>query len=127
MSVEQRNASGHQISVPESEAKGAGTAGEALALGNVVWGIPLNAHKDFTGSFLDLFNFYSILVGITTVALFMMHGSIYVVLKTEGKLHDQARGWINNCIIFFFQEKKIIHFLEKNLYMISQKKLLIDF
>ena len=37
MSVEQRNASGHQISVPESEAKGAGTAGEALAFGNVVY------------------------------------------------------------------------------------------
>jgi cytochrome bd ubiquinol oxidase subunit II len=44
---------------------------------------------------------YPILLGITTVALFMMHGSIYAVMKTEGELHDKIRGWVNNCIIFF--------------------------
>lgn len=37
MSVEQRNPSGHQVSIPEAEAKGNGTAGEILALGNVVY------------------------------------------------------------------------------------------
>jgi cytochrome d ubiquinol oxidase subunit II len=31
----------------------------------------------------------------------MMHGAIYALMKTEGKLHDRLRGWINNCIIFF--------------------------
>jgi cytochrome d ubiquinol oxidase subunit II len=41
------------------------------------------------------------MVGITTVALFMMHGAIYAVMKTEGELHDKIRGWINNTIIFF--------------------------
>ena len=41
------------------------------------------------------------MVGITTVALFMMHGAIYVVMKTEGELHQKIRGWINNTIIFF--------------------------
>ena len=51
--------------------------------------------------FLGLLNPYALLVGVTTVALFMMHGSIYVVMKTEGELHEQARGWVNNCIIFF--------------------------
>jgi cytochrome d ubiquinol oxidase subunit II len=40
-------------------------------------------------------------MGVTTVALFMMHGAIYLVMKTEGALHDQARGWVNNAIIFF--------------------------
>ncbi|HEX3074920.1 MAG TPA: cytochrome d ubiquinol oxidase subunit II, partial [Ignavibacteriales bacterium] len=38
---------------------------------------------------------------ITTVALFMMHGAIYLVMKTEGDLHDKARSWVNNTIIFF--------------------------
>jgi len=40
-------------------------------------------------------------LGVTTVALFMMHGAIYVLMKTEGELHERARGWVNPCIIFF--------------------------
>lgn len=72
-----------------------------VALGNIVTGIPLDAEKEFVGSFLGLLSPYAILVGITTVALFMMHGSIYVTMKTEGELHDKLKGWINNSIIFF--------------------------
>jgi cytochrome d ubiquinol oxidase subunit II len=72
-----------------------------VALGNIIWGIPLDAQGEFAGSFWGLFHPYSILIGITTVALFTMHGAIYVVLKTEGELHDKIRGWINNTIIFF--------------------------
>lgn len=72
-----------------------------VVIGNLVWGIPLDQHGEFAGTFLGLLNPYAILVGITTVALFMMHGSIYVVMKTEGAMHEKVRGWINNCIIFF--------------------------
>lgn len=72
-----------------------------VALGNIIWGIPLNAEGEFVGSFWGLFHPYAILVGITTVALFMMHGAIYMVLKTEGDLHNKIRGWVNNTIIFF--------------------------
>jgi cytochrome d ubiquinol oxidase subunit II len=35
------------------------------------------------------------------VALFMMHGAIYGVMKTEGALHDKLRRWAMNSIIFF--------------------------
>lgn len=72
-----------------------------VALGNLIWGVPLAADKEFAGTFLGLFHPYSLMLGITTVALFMMHGSIYVVLKTEGDFYEKARGWVNNCIIFF--------------------------
>ncbi len=72
-----------------------------VALGNIAIGVPLDARHEYVGTFLGLFNPYAILVGITTVALFMMHGAIYVVMKTEGALHDKVRGWINNTIIFF--------------------------
>lgn len=72
-----------------------------VALGNIAMGIPLGGDKEFAGSFLGLLNPYSILIGITTVALFMMHGSIYGVMKTEGAMHDKIRGWVNNTIIFF--------------------------
>ena len=72
-----------------------------VALGNIAIGIPLDGNHEFVGTFLGMLNPYALLVGITTVALFMMHGAIYVVMKTEGELHDKVRGWINNTIIFF--------------------------
>lgn len=72
-----------------------------VALGNVIVGLPIDAAKEFSLSFTDLLNPYAVLVGITTVALFMMHGAIYVVMKTEGTLQSTVRGWINNTIIFF--------------------------
>jgi cytochrome d ubiquinol oxidase subunit II len=72
-----------------------------IALGNIARGIPLDQNREFTGGFLSLLSPYSLLVGTTTVALFMMHGAIYAVLKTEGRLHEQIRAWVNNTIIFF--------------------------
>lgn len=72
-----------------------------VALGNIAWGIPLNANHEFAGTFLGLLKPYPILVGITTVALFAMHGAIYVVLKTEGELQATVRGWVNRTIIVF--------------------------
>jgi len=72
-----------------------------VALGNIVWGIPLNAEGVYTGRFIDLLHPYALLAGVTSVALFMMHGAIYLHLKTEGALQEQIRSWIRPCIIFF--------------------------
>ena len=71
------------------------------ALGNIAQGVPINAQGEFAGTFLGLLRPYPLLVGITTVALFMMHGAIYGVMKTEGELHDKLRRWAMNSIIFF--------------------------
>jgi cytochrome d ubiquinol oxidase subunit II len=72
-----------------------------VAMGNIAWGIPLDGHGEFAGTFLGLLHPYALMLGVTTVALFMMHGALYGVLKTEGALHDKLRGWVNKCIIFF--------------------------
>jgi cytochrome d ubiquinol oxidase subunit II len=72
-----------------------------VAMGNIAWGIPIDARGEFAGTFLGLLHPYALLLGVTTVALFMMHGAIYALMKTEGTLHEKLRGWINNCIIFF--------------------------
>jgi cytochrome bd ubiquinol oxidase subunit II len=72
-----------------------------VALGNIIRGIPVGVDKEFAGTFLGLLNPYSLLVGITTVALFTMHGAIYLVMKTEGELQNRVRTWVNNTIIFF--------------------------
>ena len=72
-----------------------------VAMGNIAWGIPLDERGEFTGSFWSLLHPYALLLGVTTVALFLMHGAIYALMKTEGELHGKLRGWINNCIVFF--------------------------
>jgi cytochrome bd ubiquinol oxidase subunit II len=72
-----------------------------VAMGNIAWGIPLDARGEFAGTFWSLLGPYPLLLGVTTVALFMMHGALYALIKTEGALHDRLRGWINPCIIFF--------------------------
>jgi len=72
-----------------------------VTLGNLVWGLPLDSHYEYIGGFFNLLHPYALLTGITTTALFMMHGAIFLVMKTEGDLQKQVEGWINNTIIFF--------------------------
>jgi cytochrome d ubiquinol oxidase subunit II len=72
-----------------------------VLVGNLAWGIPLDAHHEYAGGFWNLLHPYALMVGITTIALFLMHGSIYLVMKTEGELHDRIRGWVQNTMIFF--------------------------
>jgi cytochrome d ubiquinol oxidase subunit II len=72
-----------------------------VALGNIAWGIPLDERGVFVGTFVGLLNPYALLTGVATVALFMMHGSIYLHLKTEGGMQQRVRRWIRPCMIFF--------------------------
>ena len=72
-----------------------------IALGNLAWGIPLDQEYEYTGTFLGLLHPYALVVGVMVVALFMMHGAIYMLIKSEGELHDIIRGWINKLILFF--------------------------
>ena len=62
-----------------------------VALANLVHGVPLNSKGDFTGNVLDLFSAYTVLAGISVVALFAFHGAIYLTLRTSGELL-RARG-----------------------------------
>ncbi len=72
-----------------------------VALGNVVQGIPLTADGEYLGGLPGLLRPYPLFVGLTTVALFAMHGAIYVVMKTEGALQAQVRSWIPRLVGLF--------------------------
>jgi cytochrome d ubiquinol oxidase subunit II len=72
-----------------------------VALGNIAWGVPLSADFRYHGVLWQQLHPYALLVGVTVVALFMMHGAIYLVMKTEGELNRQVRGWVRPTIIFF--------------------------
>lgn len=73
-----------------------------VALGNIVVGIPLDQHFEYTGGFFNLLNPYALLVGLTTVTLFAMHGCIYLMMKTQGELQEQVKVWGKNATIAFF-------------------------
>ncbi len=72
-----------------------------VVIGNLIRGIPLDEHKEFAGTLTDLLSPYALMVGILTTSLFLMHGSIYLMLKTEGEFHEKMRRWVNPSIIFF--------------------------
>ena len=70
-------------------------------LGNVALGLPLNDQKEFTGTWLSFFNLFSIMVAVTTLALFMMHGAIYLAMKTENRLYTKLTILAKNFTMFF--------------------------
>ncbi len=72
-----------------------------IVLGNVLLGLPLDSEGNFIGSWVQLLNPYSIMLGITTLALFSMHGAIYLVMKTEDKLYDRLTRMVRRTTIFF--------------------------
>lgn len=72
-----------------------------LMLGNVALGLPLTGEKEFSGNWLSFFNPFSIMVSITTLALFMMHGAIYLAMKTENRLYTKLTILAKNFTVFF--------------------------
>lgn len=54
-------------------------------------GLPLGAGHDFAGGFADLVVPYTLLGGVVTVALSLLHGAHYVALKTVGDVRTRAR------------------------------------
>lgn len=66
-----------------------------VGVGNAMIGLSLDERGIFVGTFFDLLNPYAIGVGLLTVAMFAVHGALYLYLKTPlGPLHDRVRRWM---------------------------------
>ena len=61
-----------------------------VAFGNIVQGVPIDADKEFTGTFVTLLNPYALLGGLTTLLLFVTHGAVFLALKTDGVIRERA-------------------------------------
>ncbi|MFA6028476.1 MAG: cytochrome d ubiquinol oxidase subunit II [Elusimicrobiota bacterium] len=72
-----------------------------VALGNILRGVPIGPDGEFAGSFLGLLNPWSLLMGLTTVALFALHGALYLGLKVEGTLLERVRAWAKTAYAAF--------------------------
>ena len=54
-------------------------------------GVPIDADHEYVGDLLDLLNPYALLGGLTTLALFLFHGAVFLALKTAGDIRERAR------------------------------------
>jgi cytochrome bd ubiquinol oxidase subunit II len=61
-----------------------------VAFGNIVRGVRLDADHEYVGGFFDLLNPYALLGGLTTLALFTLHGAVFLALKTDGDVRRRA-------------------------------------
>jgi cytochrome bd ubiquinol oxidase subunit II len=65
----------------------------AVAVGNLLRGLELDAKGDYTAGFLALLNPYSLLVGLVGFSMFALHGALYLAVKTGGETQHKARIW----------------------------------
>lgn len=75
-----------------------------VAFANLVRGVPIDANMQYVGGFFNLLNPYALLGGLSTVVVFMLHGAIYLSMKTTDVLMDRARQtaqclWIASVVV----------------------------
>ena len=65
-----------------------------VAFGNLLQGVPFNFDEylraTYHGGFFGLLNPFGILAGLVCVSMFMLQGSTWLQLKTEGELRERA-------------------------------------
>jgi cytochrome d ubiquinol oxidase subunit II len=65
-----------------------------VAFGNILRGVPVNEAGDFAGTFIGLLNPYALLVGTLSLAMFVLHGALYLAIKSEHALQSRVARWV---------------------------------
>lgn len=65
-----------------------------VAVANIVRGVAIDANMHYVGTFGDLLNGYALVGGLVTLALFTLHGALFLELKTDGMVRERAKGVI---------------------------------
>lgn len=68
-----------------------------VLVGNLLVGLPFyfddSLRISYSGNFLDLFSPFALLCGLTSLAMLVMHGGLYLAIKTEAPIRDRAILW----------------------------------
>lgn len=68
-----------------------------LLVGNVLQGVPFYFDDDlrffYSGSFFDLFHPFAWWCGLTSLAMLVMQGGLYLAIKTANAIRDRALFW----------------------------------
>jgi cytochrome d ubiquinol oxidase subunit II len=66
-----------------------------VAFGNLLQGVPFSFDNDlrvtYSGSFWQLLNPFGLLAGVVSLSMLLMHGSIYLQIRTEREIATRAR------------------------------------
>lgn len=66
-----------------------------VAFGNLLLGLPFHLDDSmrayYTGSFWALLNPFALLAGVVSLSMLMLHGAIYLQLRTDGAVQARAR------------------------------------
>lgn len=67
-----------------------------VAFGNLMQGVPFHYDETlmvhYTGSFWGLLNPFALLVGLVSLSMMVMHGAVWLQLRTGGLISERARG-----------------------------------
>jgi cytochrome d ubiquinol oxidase subunit II len=70
-----------------------------VALGNVVYGVPLDNKMEFTGNFFTLLRPVPLLFGVAGLAAVLLQGASYAVMKTEGDVRKRSFQAVNILLV----------------------------
>lgn len=79
-----------------------------VAVANLLQGVPIDADKQYVGGFFDLLSPYTLLAGVTSLGLFLLHGALFLELKTSGVVRRRAMtvvrrvGPVATVLVFLF-------------------------
>ena len=62
-----------------------------VAFSNLARGVPIDASMEYTGGFFNLLNPYALIGGLAVIAVFALHGAIYLSMKTTDSLLEKAQ------------------------------------
>ncbi|WP_348529987.1 cytochrome d ubiquinol oxidase subunit II [Methylobacter sp. Wu8] len=66
-----------------------------VAFGNLLQGVPFHFDNDmrifYTGSFWALLNPFALAAGVVSLSMLVMHGAVYLQLKTEGDINRRSK------------------------------------
>ena len=66
-----------------------------VAFANIFRGIPIDADGAYQGTLFTLLNPYGLIGGILFLLLFLLHGTLWLSIKSEGDLQQRAMGLAN--------------------------------
>lgn len=75
-----------------------------VLVGNALLGLPFQLDTDlrntYTGSFIDLFHPFALWCGLTSLTMLVMHGGLFLAIKTENPIRDRAIFWSRVSALF---------------------------
>ena len=66
-----------------------------VAFANIFRGIPIDADGVYQGNLFTLLNPYGLIGGLLFLVLFLVHGALWLAIRTEGDLQERAVATVN--------------------------------